>query len=193
MPSYAGVGPRQTPEPILELMTKLASCLKDRYTLRSGGAKGADTAFEQGALPNVEIFLPWESHVHYLQHTYLPTDWEEIFVSPARKFTTVSPKALEIAERFHPRWGACSQWARLLHGRNSHIMLGRDLESPVEFVVCWTQGGKKTGGTGQALRLAEFYKIPIYNLEILEIRRKILENMYDPSVWCRKEVNFFEV
>ncbi len=44
-------------------------------------------------------------------------------------------------------------------------VLGSDLETPVSFVVCWTIGGKISGGTGQALRIAKDLGIPIFNLE----------------------------
>ena len=35
---------------------------------------------------------------------------------------------------------------------------------PSNFVVCYTPDGKASGGTGQAIRIAEYYNIPIYNL-----------------------------
>ena len=48
--TYAGIGSRKTPNSILEEMTTLAKLLSNMgYTLNSGGAVGADTAFEQGA------------------------------------------------------------------------------------------------------------------------------------------------
>lgn len=48
---YAGIGSRQTPDDILELMHRIGSTLAiNGFTLRSGGAVGADTAFEQGAV-----------------------------------------------------------------------------------------------------------------------------------------------
>lgn len=45
-------------------------------------------------------------------------------------------------------------------------MLGPKLDSPVNFVVCWTSDGKASGGTGQALRIAAdpAYAIPVFNL-----------------------------
>ena len=47
---YAGIGSRKTPKDICELMTRVARYLYFKgYTLRSGAADGADTAFEIGA------------------------------------------------------------------------------------------------------------------------------------------------
>ena len=46
--TYAGIGSRATPQAELEAMTEAAKMLSEKgYTLRSGGAKGADTAFEK--------------------------------------------------------------------------------------------------------------------------------------------------
>jgi len=44
------------------------------------------------------------------------------------------------------------------------ILFGKDLNTPVEFIVCWTKSGKVTGGTGQALRIAKYYDIKVYNM-----------------------------
>lgn len=58
---------------------------------------------------------------------------------------------------------------QLLHARNMHIILGANLDSPVEIVICWTKDGLRSGGTGQALRLAESRDIPIYDLGIPDL------------------------
>ena len=55
---YAGIGSRETPKNKCRLMTKIAKILSGKYTLRSGGADGADSAFEAGAGDNKQIFLP---------------------------------------------------------------------------------------------------------------------------------------
>jgi hypothetical protein len=58
-------------------------------------------------------------------------------------------------------------------------MLGSDLKSPVNMVVCWTPRGEATGGTGQAIRMARHYGIPVYNLydpQSITQLSKILEN-----------------
>ena len=50
--TYAGIGSRETPTEVLELMTKASTWLGARgYTLQSGGAIGADMAFEGKAYP----------------------------------------------------------------------------------------------------------------------------------------------
>ncbi len=57
---YAGIGSRDTPASILDLMTRIARRLSARepwgYTLLSGGAAGADSAFERGPGPRRRFF-----------------------------------------------------------------------------------------------------------------------------------------
>jgi len=49
--------------------------------------------------------------------------------------------------------------------------MGVDLKTPVSFVLCWTPDGAETttdpdhtGGTGQAIRIANANAIPVFNL-----------------------------
>lgn len=59
---YAGIGSRKSPKDQINVMIKLAQVLgKARFILRSGGADGADLAFEYGASlvkGPMEIYLP---------------------------------------------------------------------------------------------------------------------------------------
>lgn len=139
MMCYAGIGSRQTPEDVQARMTKLAKILGGKgYTLRSGGAVGADQAFERGS-PRSEIFLARDD---------LPL-WADVFT-----------------EHFHPAPDRLTEWPRKLMNRNAMQILGPDGNTPVDFVVCWTEGGKKKGGTAHTLNIAEYFGIPIYNLAL---------------------------
>lgn len=79
---------------------------------------------------------------------------------------------MELASRFHPNFGRLSQGAQKLMARNGYQVLGYDLASPSEFVVCWTPDGctsratrtPDTGGTGQAIAIAEAHGVPVLNL-----------------------------
>ncbi len=150
---YAGIGSRETPPMVLGLMRGIARMLALRnYTLRSGGAPGADQAFEYGTsvLVQMEIFLPWE---------YFEGKSDNLKLTPHELAV-----ARSIAEKYHPNWSDCKEPVRKLHTRNVMQILGRDCETLSKFVVCWTKDGKASGGTGQALRIAETKRIPIYNL-----------------------------
>ena len=69
-----------------------------------------------------------------------------------------------IASEVHPAWDKCNEWARGMHSRNCHQILGYDLQSPVDAVVCWTPNGKMVGGSRTALMIAMREGIPIFNL-----------------------------
>lgn len=147
---YAGIGARATPSNILKEMTKIATFLeKYGYTLRSGGAEGADTAFEQGvtSTDNCEIFLPWGMFNTHPSHLFPP-----------------HKKAFDIARVHHPKWSNLSDASQKLIARNSQQVLGQHLNENSEFIICWTPDGKASGGTGQAIRIATVYRIPVYNL-----------------------------
>jgi hypothetical protein len=163
---YAGVGSRVTPDYILELMTQLAERLReDRMVLRSGHAIGADQAFEKGATNCAEIYLPWptfeQDNAFYAARDENGKVWEPtIFDEPTQQ-------GRNVAAGFHPNWDRLTAGAKQLHARNSHQILGLRPQShpvPVQFVICWTADGEASGGTGQAIRIAEAHNIPVYNL-----------------------------
>lgn len=159
-PFYAGIGSRDTPPAILNLMERLAQILKDQgYVLRSGHADGADKAFEKGSAGQNQIWLPWK------EFNYA----DDGLTSSGHYIYRENWQATTIAEHFHPAWNRCSEAAKKLHIRNVYQVLGPGLgivstETISQFVICWTKDGKASGGTGQALRIAEAYKIPIFNL-----------------------------
>lgn len=153
---YAGIGSRETPEDVLKLFRSIAKHLaKKGLVLRSGGADGADLAFEIGCDAGKgmkEIFLPWQKF------------------NGSNSVLVVEPngKAWDLSAQFHPYWHNLKRGAKLLHSRNAHQVLGCDLETPSKFIICWTKAGKNAGGTAQALRLAEYYNIPVCNVGHLE-------------------------
>lgn len=156
---YTGVGSRKTPQHILKIMQQVAEKLSsDGWILRSGGAVGADSAFESGACDRAKIYLA--------KHA--------------------TPEAEAIAKKFHPAWNRCSQFARRLHARNAFQVLGDDLKSPSSFLICWTPDGAvnhsqrsiRTGGTGTAISIASAYRVKVFNLaraDHLEKIKKFLE------------------
>lgn len=151
---YTGVGARKTPDNVLRLMESIAKKLSSAgYVLRSGGAKGADSAFESGAGLNKQIF-----HAR-----------------------NANSQAMEIVRTLHPAWNRCSEFVRKLHGRNAFQVLGKNLDNPSHFMICWTPDGclshqtrsYKTGGTGTAISVASIYNVPIFNLADKEHFRRL--------------------
>jgi hypothetical protein len=134
---YAGIGSRKTPPEILTKFQAVATLLENRgYTLRSGGAEGADSAFEAGVRqPNMkEILRPRDAH----------------------------DMSRALASQIHPAWDQCNDYARDLHGRNVQIILGKDLHEPVMFVIAYTEN-PEFGGTRTGLEVAKRRQIPIFN------------------------------
>lgn len=167
--SYTGIGSRKTPLDILNLINKIAIKLDSKgYILNSGGADGADTAFEKGS-KRKQIFLPCESFngrthdgISYFNYQKLP--YKDL--------------AEETVGLYHPAAHKLSEFAFRLIARNTHQVLGKDLQSSVDFVICWTLNGEDVGGTSQAIRLATAVNIPVFNLgkqEHLERLTKFIE------------------
>jgi hypothetical protein len=164
---YAGIGSRDTPESVCDEMRHIASelSIKKGYVLRSGGADGADTAFEEGALKWAEYWLEGNGI-----EVYLPC--KGFNSHPSIDFIRVSQKAKEIASELHPAWDRCSDFAKKLLGRNVYQILGYDFRTPSSFVVCWTKNAKIRGGTAIGIRLAKRHGIPVYNLADVEQQRE---------------------
>ena len=125
-------------------------------TLYSGGANGADLAFQAGC-DSVggpkKIFLPWKD-----------------FNGSGSPYYEIPPEAFEIAKYIHPAWNNCSNEAKFLHARNVQQVLGKDLDNPVKQVICWTRRGKSVGGTRTAIILAQELDIRVFNLYKPDVR-----------------------
>ncbi len=154
VPIYAGVGARETPEPVLAHMREIAERLGERgWRLRTGGADGADNAFAAAAPPDRrEVIVPWSGY----------NGWQG---SGCRVLTPAEIGAMHpLAEPHHAAWERCAAKVRDLNARNVSVLLGTDLRQPAHAVVCWTRDGQDYGGTGMAIRLALQHRIPVLNL-----------------------------
>jgi hypothetical protein len=168
---YSGIGSRRTPENIQELMVKLGHYLAGRgWVLRSGGAEGADTAFEKGCDQvhgRKEIFLPWKGY----NNNKSPFFYKGKLISD-----DIKHQSFELASQYHPAWGQCSYGAKCLLARDGMQILGKDLKTPVSMVLFWSPDPNH-GGTSQALRIARDHKIVIFNLGDTTEREMIINRM----------------
>lgn len=175
MKYYAGIGSRETPPEVIRQMKVWGKVLAESgYTLRSGGADGADSAFEQGCdlvKGPKEIYLPWKG-----------------FNRSKSQLFEITDDALEMAKQVYgKRWIFLRRPVRRLHARNLYQVLGATLDNPSSFVLCWTQDGcinaatrtKETGGTGQAIACAtmypSLYEIPVFNLKNPDAHNQLIE------------------
>lgn len=194
---YAGIGSRA--------ITSRSSYLMMRYScamafmggiVRSGGAYGSDTSFETGAKiaydKMVDLFGLRAGEYANVIEVHLP--WN--------KFNGLSPKpgsgyylsnnagAFDMASSHHPYWARLSSPERKLMARNSHQIMGLDMRSPSRFVACETPDGafdresttSRSGGTGQAIRIADACAITVYNLKNKSHLEKIEQWLEDIDI-----------
>ena len=144
--TYAGIGNRDTPTHILSLIKRTATRLEaHNFTLLSGGAQGADSAFASGVLLqcNKRIWTPadmirMEGEGGYELHR-------------------------QVAEFHHPAWWRLSSYIQQLMVRNVYIVRGTNYWSAPSFVLCYAKNESR-GGTSHSLRVARAVNIPVYNL-----------------------------
>ena len=159
---YAGIGARETPESILNSFHQLGEALgKMGYVLRSGRAPGADTYFEKGAIKAqavTEIYVPWKG---------FPQD-SELARLPAIEFESLDKDwqtcAFASVYRWHPAPLRLSNSVKKLLARDYCQLFGKNNQDKISsFVVCYTKDGQASGGTGQAIRIAQDARIPVFN------------------------------
>ena len=170
---YAGIGSRETPDEVGRRMTRLAKFLAERgYTLRSGAAKGADQAFEKGATKK-EIFEgkaktgDVEKAVAHEIHPNL----QGVMDHASRRAFLNGRNPKEAAA-----------YAENVMARNTNQIFGKDLDTPVDFVVCydpsgWEGEGKRPfkGGTLQAIDMAARKGIPVINMANEGWEKKLMD------------------
>jgi hypothetical protein len=143
---------RRAPKTFAHLQKLIADLESKRapFTLRSGGAEGADSAFQAGD-PLAFILKP-----HHATN-----------------------QARELASKHHPNWANLSPYVQNLMARNAQIILGQELNDPAKFVMAWTPTlnihSREAGGTGHGLRIAEAAGIPIRNLADDSVRQRLME------------------
>ncbi len=165
---YCGIGSRETPIAIQFIMVHIARELAKRgWMLRSGGADGADMAFERGCDRvdgQKQIFIPWDGFNDR-------KSGKNGAIRGANEFSE------EIAAKFHPNWSACSNGAKALHARNVCQVLGFSRDVPADMIICWTPNASGSGGTGQAIRIAQAYNVPVYDLGDENVLATILKDL----------------
>ena len=153
-PVYAGVGARRTPPTVLAGMQDMARELADAgWYLRTGGAAGADNAFARGAPPGQRsVWVPWRGY----------NGWQSFACTVLREDELGIMR--RAAARHHPAWERCPPKVRDLHARNVAVLLGSGMAYPADAVICWTERGRVSGGTGMTIRIARAHGIPVFNL-----------------------------
>lgn len=183
--SYAGIGSRRLSELNSFFLFKAAFVLAlSGYRNNSGHADGSDMSTEVGAIEALRFLLGLSNdndvslYLNRIIEISLP--WEGFNggrSSPGYNSFRTEEAAL-IASKFHPVFSRLDRKSKMLMSRNSNQILGRNLtpEEHVKFVMCYTSDqaykssmcSSKSGGTGQAIRLADTYGKPIFNISFPE-------------------------
>ena len=154
--AYAFIANKEAPADIIALAGKIAKRLDEMgYTTRTGGTEGLEDSVE-AAVSKVEVYIPWKD-----------------FNQKASKFNRNDKSAADLVKPFHPTFDTLKPAIQAIVARNVHIILGKNLQSPVGFVVCWSADGvehakdktAKTGFVGIPIAIASSLKIPVFNLK----------------------------
>lgn len=176
---YAGIGSRETPPDMLAMIEDVAEALaRMGWGLRSGGARGADSAFEVGA-----------GRVDGPMEIFLPTARRDVLHGIDASSLPVAGEARRIAQTLHPAWHRLDGYVQRLMARNVNQVLGPCLDDPVRFVLCWAKGSRLRdghvvdvdGGTGLAVRLAASRGIEVFNLHERDHRLRV-ESMVETAL-----------
>jgi len=172
MKYYTMIGSRLTPVHCEDLMKRLSHELcRLHYTVRSGGANGADTCAEYG-FTNLnsdlhEVYLPWSGFNNKSGIVY-------------SKLGLIN-EASELCSKHHLWWNTVKKESvKHLHRRNMHQVLGKDLITPSQFCILYAEPdtnrgeGHVKGGTGSANSLCLEQGVPVYNLYYDDVYSKLL-------------------
>lgn len=166
---FTGIGARETPIGVLSLIEKISGKLYDlEWTLRSGGcSKGSDAEFERVYSTKFTTILDLKRRKFTTKEVfeiYYPNKTIKNSLGVESISLDIWNRAIEITKQNHPAWKNCSKITKDLHTRNVLAILGKNLETPSKFILCYTPEGKILGGTGQSIRIANSLDIPVFNL-----------------------------
>lgn len=178
MKMYTTVGSRNTPGPIQWLMARIARHLNQQgHGIRSGGARGADTAFQIGSMssgtPNRRIYLPNPSFTVSGNGSRIPLDADpQHVVLPPENLH----EAIRILQRHrlgrsriphtaNPETLLSQDPVTALFARNVAQVLGGNLDNPSAGLIGYMPlPPAAPGGTKIAFDLAQARGVPTFNL-----------------------------
>ena len=154
------IGSRETPQWALDRMAEvMLDYLDEGYIARSGGANGADHVVTQFCPPyQREIYIPWDGFNGLYHNGRDIIRWD---------FSPVKNDATATAQEVRTLLGApqlTKQSHINFHSRNMMQVLGYNLDTPSDLILCYTDNGEFKGGTASALMLGRELGIKIINL-----------------------------
>lgn len=154
---------KKAPTEIIDSVKTIVSALANRgYILRTNGNTDnpAVLAGQISAKDNLEIYLPWskfgEAHGHHKVVLRWPNE-----------------KAYGMAAHVYKKFNDMKPAVRAIMSSEMHTLFGKDMKSPVDFVIAWTPDGaetsketnfRRTGFMASIIETADKYDIPVFNL-----------------------------
>jgi O-acetyl-ADP-ribose deacetylase (regulator of RNase III) len=184
--AYAGVGSRRITSGSSVLLMKYACCMTwAGMVVHSGAADGSDTSFEWGARIAYDAMCQLDANLvpgNYgmVMKCFLP--WKQFNGRDGGRLQgfidSINPNALGFTSTYHPGWDHLKSAPRDMMARNAMQVMDEDLMTPVRFLMCETPDAaispqmtsSKTGGTGQAIRIAAPNGVRVYNIKNPEHR-----------------------
>lgn len=161
---YTGIGSRETPIDAQHLITEVSIYLKaEGWTLRTGTGSHANKAFQIAAGENKEVYVPWDN--------FFPN--EVGIASMTEKSSRMAYEVWKLREkkglvptegRISGKWEDLHPGTKALLAKAMCMLLGKNLNTPSDMVVCWTPGAKIVGISSHVICLAVSKHIPVFNL-----------------------------
>lgn len=156
--AYIGTADKAVPPELKPKITELAKWLDSKgYTLRSTGAiePYPDLAFELGST-RLEIYDPWGKKLE----------------KDGKRSKYPQAETERLAKKYNPVYDRMKEQVQTMMRRDVAKVLGDQLNSFVQFILCWTPDGAeagrdispRTGFTSIQIGLASDLKIPVFNL-----------------------------
>jgi len=173
--TYAGIGSRETPQEVLDTMTKVANYLETLgYTLNTGKTFSANKEYNEeqynerlktgaalSALYGNEVGLDEEGADRAFS---AGTNNKNLFGVKG----TIGEREMAVMEEIHPAPERLKPGAKKLMARNTNQIFGENLDTPVDFVLFYAKETadplRPKGGTGQAVEMARRKGIPTINM-----------------------------
>ena len=137
------------------------------YTLRIGGGNEHEVALEPHA-QRLELYLPWKG-----------------FNQRESKFSYNSESAKKLAALFHPGFEQLNYPIQAFIARNVRMMVGSNLKSPTLALIVYSEDGatklqdigQKTATARTVITLANYLRIPVFNLANENALASIVTNL----------------
>ena len=119
---------------------------------------------------------------HVTRRDYI-LPWKKFNTSVDAKVSKPSKYAYEVAAYFHKAFKKIPNVVKTMIARNNHLILGAECDTPVNFIICYSDDGadtkkkvdyKTTGNISYFIEVGEELNIPIFNFKNEGAKEKLL-------------------